>query len=126
MRIILLSCFSLALVLGQTSAPKDNAAKDKDTSAAPESAALKAARHRFMLVSTHAIALFQSADTIEARLQAEGQTLRPSTTALRLRIVRTLDLAEAALNKEDVERANELMKVAEELVERFERRIGGE
>jgi hypothetical protein len=98
----------------------------QSTQPAPESPEMKAARHSFMLVSTRAIALFQSADTIQARLEAQGSTLRPSTITLRLRIERTLDQAQAALNKSDVTHAKEHIKVADELLDRFERRIGGE
>jgi hypothetical protein len=79
-----------------------------------------------MLISTRAIALFRSADTIEARLEAEGSTLHPATTTLRLRIEHTLDRIDADLNKGDVSRANEHIKLVEELVNRFERRLGGE
>jgi ElaB/YqjD/DUF883 family membrane-anchored ribosome-binding protein len=119
MRLLLLTFLVLPLAYSQSATPKN-------TQSPPESAELKAARHSFMLVSTRAIALFQSADTIEARLEADGSTLRPSTTALRLRIERTLDQAEASLNKADATRAKEHIKVADELVNRFERRIGGE
>ena len=119
MRLLLLFSVFASLLFSQAS-------PSKSSQPPPESAELKAARQSFMLVSTRAAALFQSADTIEARLEAQGSTLRPSTTALRLRIERTLDQAEASLNKADVPRAKEHIKVADELVDRFERRIGGE
>ena len=119
MRLLLLLTFLVPLLFSQSS-------PNKTTQPPPESADLKAARNSFMLVSTRATALFQSADTIEARLEAQGATLRPSTTTLRLRIERTLDQAEASLNKADVTHAKEHIKVADELVDRFERRIGGQ
>ena len=79
-----------------------------------------------MLVSTRAVALFHSADTIEARLAAEGSTMHPSTATLRMRIEHHLDQAEAAINKGERAKADEHIKVADELVSRFARRIGGE
>ena len=80
----------------------------------------------FMLVATHAAALFESADMLDARLHADGSTLHPATIALRLRIERTLDQAQAAIDNGDLKRAGEEIKVADELVSRLSRRIGGE
>ncbi len=116
----MLSCLILATVSGQTPPEKSS------PTAPAESTEIRATRHSFMLVSTHAIALFQSADSIEARLHAEGSSLHPGTVTLRLRIEHTLDQAEAAMNKGEWNRAKEEIKVAGELVNRFSRRIGGE
>jgi hypothetical protein len=120
MRAIAMVCLLVAGAFAQTQEPKDGAP------VVSESAALKATRHSFMLVSTKSVALFRAADTIEARLQADGSTLRPSTTALRLRLEHTLDQAEAAINKGDLTKADEHIKVADELATRFARRIGDE
>lgn len=93
---------------------------------APKDEALEATRHEFMLVSTRAVALFQSADTIDARLRADGSSLHPGTATLRLRIERTLNEAESAIDKREIERANKNIKVAGELVTRFAKKIGAE
>lgn len=124
MRTIALACLLATGAFAQTTEPK-NTPKD-GAPIVTESAALKATRHSFMLVSTRSVALFRSADTIEARLQAEGSTLRPSTTTLRLRLEHTLDQAEAAINKGDSAKADEHIKMADELANRFAKRIGDE
>jgi hypothetical protein len=126
MRFIILSCLLFTNAFAQTAESSKETPKDSPSADASESPAIRATRHSFMLVSTRAIALFRSADTIEARLQATGATLRPSTTTLRLRIEHTLDQIEAAIDKGDLTRADEHIKAADELVSRFARRIGGE
>jgi len=123
MRIAILSL----LLLTSVYAPGQESKQDAPPPAAPaESPALRATRHSFMLVSTRAIALFRSADTIEARLQATGATLHPSTAALRMRIEHHLDEAGKDIDKGDLTHADEHIKVADELVNRLARRIGGE
>lgn len=127
MRIIGLLCLLTIGVFAQAQDAQQGQDAQKDTqTAAAESPAMKNARHSFMLVSTRAVALFHTADSIEARLEAQGSTLRPSTTALRLRIEHALDQAEGALNKGDAAKANEQTKLAGELSDRFARRIGDE
>lgn len=129
MRIVILCCLLITCAFAQTpeakDARKDNP-KENQPAASPESPALRATRHSFMLVSTRAVALFHSADTIEARLAADGSTIHPSTATLRMRIEHHLDQAEAAINKGDLTKADGHIKVADELVNRFARRIGGE
>jgi hypothetical protein len=122
----LVLCFALAGgVFAQAPEPKD-VPQEKTAAAPAESPALRATRHSFMLVSTRAVALFRTADNIDARLQATGSTLHPNTTTLRLRIEHQLDQAEAAINKGDLSHADEHIKSADELVNRLARRIGGE
>ncbi len=88
--------------------------------------AVREARHRFVLVASRATALFASADSIEGSLRADGSTLHPQTIALRLRIKSALDEADAAISERDLELAGTETKLAEELVTRLARRIGGE
>jgi len=121
----LLSLFALIVtsVFAQDPAPTPPPAP------AHESEGMRATRHAFMLVSTRAVALFQSADTIQARLSADGSSLHPATVTLRFRIEHTLDRIEAAIGKGDkanLEYADKEIKVADELVNRFARRLGGE
>ncbi len=94
--------------------------------AAEDTAAMKAARQRFGLVSTRAVANFRSADSIEERLKAQGGTLHPSLVSLRLRIEAALDKAEAALGKSDVKTAVEQTKQAEGLLDKFAHKLGGD
>jgi len=124
-RTVFLSCLLIMGAFAQAPEPKD-APKENPPAAPTESPALRATRHSFMLVSTRAIALFKVADNLDARLQATGATLHPSTTTLRLRIEHHLDQAEAAINKGDVTHADEHIKAADELTNRLARRIGGE
>jgi hypothetical protein len=88
--------------------------------------ALRDARHRYTLVATKATALFASMDSLEGRLSLEGSTIHPGTGALRLRIENTLHDAEAALADRDLKVASLETKLAEELVSRLAKRIGGE
>ncbi len=91
-----------------------------------DASAMKAARLRFGQVATRAIANFRSADSIEARLRAQGSTLHPSLITLRLRIESALDEAEAALKKGDLDSAGEQIKMAEGMVDKFAHRLGGD
>ena len=93
---------------------------------ADDSAALKAARNRFGLVATRAVANFRSADSVEERLKAQGSSLHPSLIAMRLRIESALDKAEAALGKSDVKTAVEQIKLAEGLLDKFAHKLGGD
>jgi hypothetical protein len=92
---------------------------------AQDPAQLKDARHRLDLVATRAIANFRSADSIERRLNADGATLHPELTVLRLRIEAALDETQSALDKGDLENAREATGRAEGLVDRFARKLGG-
>ncbi|HWZ30089.1 MAG TPA: hypothetical protein VNX18_02070 [Bryobacteraceae bacterium] len=87
---------------------------------------LKQARHRFDLVSTRAMAHLHAADTIEARLNENGATLHPQIIALRLRIGASLEEAHSAIAGGDLKAADQAMTIAEALVDRFARRLGGE
>jgi ElaB/YqjD/DUF883 family membrane-anchored ribosome-binding protein len=91
-----------------------------------DTAAMRAARLRFGQVSTRAVANFRSADTIEARLRAQGSTLHPTLISLRLRIESALDKAEAALAKDDLKTAREQTKIAEGMLDKFARKLGGD
>ena len=93
---------------------------------AEDSAALKAAREHFGLVATRAVANFRAADSVEARLHAQGNTLHPSLVTLRLRIEAALDKAEAALNKKEVKTAVEQTRLAEGLLDKFAKKLGGD
>ena len=93
---------------------------------AQDPAALKAARLRFGQVATRAVANFRSADSIAENLKAQGSTLHPSLIALRYRIESALDAGEAALGKGDLETAGEQIKLAEGMVDKFARRLGGD
>jgi hypothetical protein len=88
--------------------------------------ALKEAHHRFDLVATRAVANFRSADSIEARLRADGATLNPQIVSLRLRIEAALDEGQADLDKGDVDSAKKATERAEGLVDRFAKKLGGD
>lgn len=121
---------TLSFVLTSSANPQTSAANNapaaKSTPAVPDTPALRDARHSLMLVSTRAVALFRSADTIENRLQADGSTLHPATSTLRMRIEHNLNAAESALHKGEVNEANDHIKAAEALADRYARRIGAE
>jgi hypothetical protein len=101
-------------------------AQNAPQAAVPQTPALKEAHHRFDLVATRAVANFRSADSIEARLRADGATLNPQITSLRLRIEAALDEGQADLDKGDVDAAKKATDRAEGLVDRFARRLGGD
>lgn len=88
--------------------------------------AVRDARHRYTLVATKASALFASFDSVEGRLAAEGSTIHPATGALRLRIENALHDADSALADRDLKLATLETKIAEELVSRLAKRVGGE
>ena len=126
MRTLILLGLLVTSALGQAQESKQTPAAQPPEAPPPTASAVRATRHSFMLVSTRAIALFRSADSIEDGLRADGSTLHPSTITLRLRIEHALDQAESAIDKGDLEQANNEIKLAGELVSRFARRIGGE
>jgi hypothetical protein len=90
------------------------------------SAAGKEARRHFGQVGTRAVANFRSADMIDASLRAGGSTLHPQLVTLRIRIESYLDEAQAALDKNDFAAAEEAVKKAEGLLDRFAKRLGGD
>ena len=85
----------------------------------------KEAKLRMMHTATRAIANFRAAESIEARLADQGATLHPQLIALRLRIEASLDMAQAALEKGELENVTESLERANALIERFARQIGG-
>ena len=93
---------------------------------AAENRALRDAKHRYMFVATKAAGLFHSFDSVEQNLAADGATIHPTTGTLRLRIEGTLREAESALADRDVKSATLETKLAEELVSRLAKRVGGE
>lgn len=83
------------------------------------------ARLRLENVAALAGAYFHSADSIEWRLNQDGSTLHPETTALRARIVAALNQARRAIDDHDLKSADRAMAAAEALVERFSKKLGG-
>jgi hypothetical protein len=92
---------------------------------APESGAVREMRHRLTLVATRAIGYFMAADSIEASLQSEGLSLHSDIAVLRVRLEATLDEAEAAINRSDLDRAGKTIDVAQALLDRFAAKLGG-
>ena len=90
-----------------------------------EDADTRKARERFGLTASRAIALFHSADSIAANLEARGATLHPDLIAMRQNIERLLDRAEAALDKGDRRVASRELDRAEGFLARYAKRIGG-
>jgi hypothetical protein len=88
-------------------------------------AAQTGARVRLGEVAARATANFRSADSIEARLEAEGATLHPEVVTLRVRIEMALDEARESLANNDEAAASEAVERARALLDRFARRIGG-
>src|SRR5579863_6255099 len=81
------------------------------------------ARHHFVLVSTRAAANFRSADSIDARLHADGAVLHPQLIALRLRIEAALSEARFEMDGRDYPAAEDALTRAEALLDRFARQI---
>jgi hypothetical protein len=95
------------------------------TLAAQETPDQREARHHFVLVSTRAAANFRSADSIDARLHADGAVLHPQLIALRLRIEAALSEARFDMDERDYPAAEDALTRAEALLDRFARQIGG-
>ena len=91
----------------------------------PQTQPQKDAQRRLGLIATRAIANFQSADSIEANLKAQGHSLHPQIVALRLRIEAALDEAQKAIDQADPAAANEELDMAQALLQRFIQRLGG-
>jgi hypothetical protein len=92
---------------------------------AEDDADTRKARERLGLTASRAIALFHSADSIAANLEARGATLHPELIAMRVNIERLLDRAEAAIDKGDRKAAGRDLDRAEGFLTRFSKRIGG-
>jgi hypothetical protein len=92
---------------------------------AEDDADTRKARERFGLTASRAIALFHSADSIAANLEARGAALHPDLIAMRQNIERLLDRAEAALDKGDRRAASRELDRAEGFLARYAKRIGG-
>jgi len=90
-----------------------------------DDAEARKARDRFVLTSSRAIALFQSADSIAANLEEQGAKLHPELIAMRRTIERSLDRAETALEKDDRRTAGRELDRADGFLARFAKRIGG-
>jgi hypothetical protein len=86
---------------------------------------LSAARERFEAIAASAAAQVNSLDSIEWRLNQEGMTLHPQLVALRARIGAALDAAHQAIDRGDVKSAGRSTALAEDLVERLARKLGG-
>lgn len=83
------------------------------------------ARHHFDLAATRAAANFRSADSIDARLQRDGQTLHPRMAVLRARIEAALSEARYEMDRADYPDAEDALTRADALLDRFAREIGG-
>jgi hypothetical protein len=111
MRLILI-CFLAAATLA-AQAPAPQAPSERDT------------RHHFDLTASRAAANFRSADSIDARLQKDGQVLHPRLIALRAHIEAVLSEARFEMDEHDYPAAEEALAHADALLDRFAREIGG-
>jgi ElaB/YqjD/DUF883 family membrane-anchored ribosome-binding protein len=93
--------------------------------AAQETPAQREARHHYDLAAIRAAANFRSADSIDARLQRDGQVLHPQLTALRMRIEAALSEARFEMDQHDYPEAEDALTRADALLDRFARQIGG-
>jgi uncharacterized protein HemX len=112
----------LLLALGVVSAQN---APSPQSPAQLQTKAQKDAQKRLGLIATRAIANFRSADSIEANLVSQGQTLHPQLITLRLRIEAALDEAQTAVNQNDTATAKEALDTAQALLDRYAQRLGG-
>ena len=85
---------------------------------------LRAERLRFHLAAARAVALFQSADSVAANLEARGDRLHGDLVNGRRAIERALDKAEAALDKGDHAAAGRATRQAEGALKRYARSFG--
>jgi ElaB/YqjD/DUF883 family membrane-anchored ribosome-binding protein len=83
------------------------------------------ARHHFDLTATRAAANFRSADSIEARLQKDGETLHPKLAVLRARIEAALSEARYEMDRQDYPAAEDALTRGDALLDRFAAEIGG-
>ena len=117
--------FVVVAVAGSAWAQDKAPAKPAPKPLAATPAATREMRHRLGLAATRAIANFHSADTIEERLRAEGQTLHPELARLRLNIESELDEADSAINRGDLTGAAKAIDRAQAFLDRFAARLGG-
>lgn len=82
-------------------------------------------RHHFDLTASRATANFRSADSIDARLQKDGQVLHPRLIALRAHIEAVLNEARYEMDERDFAAAEDALTHADALLDRFAREIGG-
>src|SRR5262249_30925415 len=76
------------------------------------SAETREAKHRLGLVATRAIATFHSMDSVAENLDDLGVALHPDLVSLRSRLESSLDTAEAAIEHNDLKKANEALTQA--------------
>ena len=101
-------------------------AQSAESPKAPAPAQLqKDAKRRLGQAATRAIANFRSADSIEANLNANGQSLHPQIVALRLQIEAALDEAQEAVDHRDPAAANLALDRVQALLQRYVQRLGG-
>ncbi len=112
----------LLLTLGVISAQN---APSPQSPAQLQTKAQRDAQKRLGLIATRAIANFRSADSIEANLVSQGQSLHPQLITLRLRIEAALDEAQTAVNQNDTATAKEALDTAQALLDRYAQRLGG-
>jgi hypothetical protein len=86
----------------------------------------KDTKRRFGQIATRAAANFRSADSIERRLNSDGQSLHPQLVALRLRVETALEESREAMNGGDLAGANEALDRAQGFLDRYAKKIGGE
>src|SRR5579863_975563 len=116
--------FLIGLVLAAGVVCAQNAPSPQSP-AQPQNKAQKDAQKRLGLIATRAIANFRSADSIEANLVSQGQTLHPQLITLRLRIEAALDEAQTAVDQNDTATAKEALDTAQALLDRYAQRLGG-
>ena len=85
----------------------------------------KETRYQLGLVATRAVANFEAADSIEVALKAHGFTLNPQIVTLKLRIQAALDEAHKDLDKGELPAANDAIKRAASMLDKFTDKIGG-
>lgn len=86
----------------------------------------KDTRRRFGQIATRAAANFRAADSIERRLNADGASLHPQLSALRMRVESSLEESREAMNGGDLESANEALDQAQGFLDKFAKKIGGD
>ena len=85
----------------------------------------RAARHHFNLVAARSAANFRSADSIEANLRRDGAVLHPQIASLRARLEAALSDARYEMDQHDYPAAEDALKCADALLDRFAKAIGG-
>ena len=93
--------------------------------AAQETPAQREARHHFDLAAIRAAANFRSADSIDANLRRTSAVLHPRLTGLRMRIEAALSEARLEMDQYDYPLAEDALTLADALLDRFAKEIGG-